>query len=124
MRFEVRAAYVMGVVLPALEVIRRRTHFDNIPAYIDDFLIGAFLLYAARSASLGKQNGPVLLVAAWAVFCGGLYNSFFGQLRNPATHDISGYSNALVVFIKGAIYLVAIGSLIMAVRSATPAKHG
>jgi hypothetical protein len=122
MRFEVIAAYVMGIALPVLEVIRRRTNFDDIPAYVDDFIIGAFLLYAARAVALQKPNGRVLLVAAWAALCGGLYGSFFGQLQGSS--DVSGFSNGLVVLIKGVLYLVAIGSLIMAVRSATPEKHG
>jgi len=69
-----------------------------------------------------KPSGRVLLVAAWAALCGGLYGSFFGQLQRSS--DVSGFSNGLVVLMKGALYLVAIGSLIMAVRSATSEKHG
>src|SRR5690242_6266160 len=117
MRFEVRAAYVMGIALPVLEVIRRRTNFDDIPAYIEDFFIGAFFLYAARAVTLQKPNGRVLLVAAWAALCGGPYGSFFGQLHESV--DVSGFSNALVIFTKGVFYLVAIGGLITALRSAT-----
>lgn len=71
MRLEVTSAYIMGIALPVLEVIRRRRNVDNIPAYIDDFLVGALLLYAARAVTLQKQNGRVLIVAAWAVLCGG-----------------------------------------------------
>ena len=81
MRFEVTSAYIMGITLPVLEVMRRRSNFDDIPAYIDDFLVGALLLYAARAVTLQKPSGPVLLVAAWAVLCGGLYGSIFGQLQ-------------------------------------------
>ena len=124
MRLEVTSAYFIGIALPVLEVMRRRSNFDNIPAYIDDFLVGALLLYAARAVTLKKQNGPVLLVAAWAVLCGGFYGSIFGQLQSSASQDVSGFSNAFVVLIKGVLYLVAIGSLIMAVRSVVPSKHG
>jgi hypothetical protein len=122
MRFEVTSAYVMGIMLPILEVIRRRTNFDDIPAYVDDFLIGAFLLYAARSVTLQKPSGRVLLVAAWAALCGGLYGSFFGQLQKST--DVSGFSNALVILVKGVLYVIAIASLIAAVRSAIPQKNG
>ena len=122
MRIEVRAAYVMGIALPVLEVIRRRTHFDDIPAYVDDFIIGAFLFYAARAVTRQKPSGRVLLVAAWAALCGGLYGSFFGQLHQSV--DVSDFSNGLVILVKGVLYLVAVGSLIMAVRSATSEKHG
>ena len=124
MRFEVTSAYIMGIALPVLEVMRRRSNFDDIPAYIDDFLVGALLLYAACAVTLQKPSGPVLLVAAWAVLCGGFYGSIFGQLQSSASQDVSGLSNAFVVLVKGVLYLVAIGSLIMAVRSAAPSRHG
>jgi hypothetical protein len=42
--FEVASAYVIGVLLPVSEAARRRTNFDDIPGYIDDFIIGALLL--------------------------------------------------------------------------------
>ena len=116
MRFEVRAAYVMGVTLPLLETIRRGTNFDNIPAYVDDYLIGAFLLFAARTVSLGRARGQVLLVAAWGVLCGGFYGSFFGQIHS-STPDVSGLANGLVILVKGGLYLVAIVALIRSVRS-------
>jgi hypothetical protein len=117
MRFELIAAYAMGVALPVLEVLRRRTNFETISGYVDDFIAGALLLYAARAASRGKPSGPVLLVAAWAILCGGLYNSFFYQVG--ASHDVSGLPNPTVVLIKGALYAVALIALVLSVRSAT-----
>ena len=117
MRFEVKAAFVMGVALPVMEIIRRRTNFDNIPGYLDDFLIGAFLLYAARAVARGYPKGKILLVAAWAMLCGGFYGSFFYQFRNTATVDVSGYSNGFVILVKGGLYLVAIAALICSIRS-------
>ena len=56
-RFEVAAAYVLGIALPVLEAARRRTNFDDIPAYIDDFLIGAILLWGALAVSRGVLRG-------------------------------------------------------------------
>ena len=64
MRFELAAAYAMGIALPLLEVLRRRTNFDTISGYVDDFIAGGLLLYAARAVSRRKPRGPVLLVAA------------------------------------------------------------
>jgi len=118
MRFELVAAYVMGVALPLLEVLRRRTNFDTISGYVDDFIAGGLLLYAARAVSRGKPRGQVLLVAAWAVLCGGLYGSFFSQLG--VARDVSGLPNALVVAIKGLLYAVALVGLVLSVRSAAP----
>ena len=78
MRFEHRAAYVMGVVLPLLETARRRTNFDTISGYVDDFIAGTLLLYAARAVSTGKPSGPAWLVAAWAA--NGIFLLFGGYL--------------------------------------------
>jgi hypothetical protein len=122
MRFELIAAYAMGIALPVLETLRRRTNFETISGYVDDFIAGALLLVAARAVSRQKPRGPVLLVAAWAILCGGLYNSFFYQLERTAPHDVSGLGNTTVVVIKGALYAVALVSLVLSVRSATRAR--
>ncbi len=122
MRFELVAAYVMGVALPVLEVLRRRTNFETISGYVDDFIAGGLLLYAARAVSRQKSSGPVLLVAAWAVLCGGLYGSFFHQLESSASQDVSGLANVTVVLIKGVLYAVALVGLVRSVRGAVPSK--
>ena len=118
MRFEVGAAYAMGVALPLLETLRRRTNFEHLHSYVDDFIAGALLLYAARAVTRREARGPVLLVLAWAVLCGGLYGSFFWQLSNDASHDVGGLPNAAVVAIKGVLYAIALTSLVLASRSA------
>lgn len=122
MRFELAAAYGMGVALPLLEVLRRGTNFSTISGYVDDFIAGALLLYAARAVSRQQPSGPVLLAAAWAVLCGGLYSSFFGQLESAASHDVSGLPSATVVLIKGALYAVALLGLVRSIRAAVPSK--
>ncbi len=119
MRFEHAAAYVMGIALPALEVMRRRTNVESVSSYVDDFIAGALLLYAARSVSRQQRSGPVLLVAAWAILCGGLYGSFFWQLERTLATDVSGLANTTVVLVKGALFGTAIVSLVLSVRSAT-----
>jgi hypothetical protein len=120
MRFELIAAYAMGVTLPLLEALRRRTNFETISGYVDDFIAGGLLLYAARAVSRKEPRGPVLLVAAWAVLCGGLYGSFFYQLESGASHDVSGLANSTVVLVKGALYAVALVGLALSVRAAAP----
>ena len=118
MRFELVAAYAMGIALPVLEMLRRRTNFETISGYVDDFIAGGLLLYAARAVSQQKPRGPALLVAAWAVLCGGLYNSFFYQLESGASHDVSGLANTTVVLVKGGLYAVALVALGLSVRAA------
>jgi uncharacterized membrane protein YeaQ/YmgE (transglycosylase-associated protein family) len=120
MRFEHAAAYAMGIGLPLLEALRRRTNFDTIAGYVDDFIAGALLLWAARAVSLRRPNAGLLLAAAWGVLCGGLYSSFFGQL--DAASDVSGLPNAIVVAVKGALYAVALVALWRSVQRAGAAS--
>lgn len=122
--FEHMASYAMGVALPVLEVARRRAHFAPISRYVDDFLIGALLLYAASLVSRGHPYGPASLVAAWGVLCGGLYYSFFGQLESTAATDVSGLANSTVIAIKGMIYGIALYALYRSVhRVSESRKH-
>ena len=118
MRFEVGAAYSMGIGLPLLEALRRRTNFEHFHSYVDDFIVGALLLYAAHAVTRGERYGSVLLAVAWAVLCGGLYGSFFWQLSSDATHDVGGLPNVTVVVIKGVLYAIALTGLVLASRSA------
>ncbi len=71
-----------------------------------------------RAASRGRPAGPVLLVAAWGVVCGGGYYSFFGQLESRAPLDVSGLPNGVVVLVKGLLLGVALASLGLSVRRA------
>jgi hypothetical protein len=114
--FEHTAAYVMGVALPVLEVARRRTDFSTVSGYLDDFIAGGLLLLAASLVSRGHPHGRAALVAAWGVLCGGLYNSFFGQLESGRSTDVSGLPSAAVVGVKGALYCVALYALYRSVR--------
>ncbi len=117
-RFEILAAYALGVFVPLGEVARLRTDFTSLTAYVDDFLIGGFLLGAARAAATRRPAGNALLVAAWGVFCGGLYYSFFGHIEHGPGTDISGLANSAVVGLKGALYVVGLVSLVLSVRAA------
>ncbi|MCB9898138.1 MAG: hypothetical protein H6825_09060 [Planctomycetes bacterium] len=117
--FEVLAARVLGVALPLLEVARRRTDFSDVPAYVDDFIAGAFLLWAARNVSRGRRHGRAQLAAAWGVLCGGLYSSVFGQLAVTSANDVSGLPNGVVVAIKLALAALAVACLLLTVHRTT-----
>ena len=119
MRFEHRTAYVMGFGLPVAEALRRGTRILPLSSYLDDFIIGVFLLAAARAVSQGRTSGNPLLVAAWSALCGSLYYSFFAQIEQGSNADVSGLPNALVIGIKGVIYAVALTALVRALRNAT-----
>ena len=117
MRFEVGAAYTMGVVLPVFEALRRRTNFENFHGYVDDFIAGGLLLYAAYAVTRDQRRGPVLLAVAWAVLCGGLYGSFFWQFTSTAALDVGGLPNMTMVIIKGVLWAISFAALVLSVRA-------
>ena len=114
-RFEVVAAYVLGALLPVLEVLRRRTNFEQFESYIDDFIAGGLLLFGAWAVSRRRPYGRALLAGAWGVLCGGFYGSFFAQIRAAEPLDVSGLPNTAVVLIKGVIFAVAIVAFVCSI---------
>lgn len=116
--FEIRAAWFLGIALPLAEAARRRTDFSDPAAYVDDFLLGGLLLWAAWAAGRGRAYGRGLLIAAWGVLCGAMYYSFFGQLTWTGPTDVSGLPHGLVIAVKGAILATAAACLVLAVRRA------
>src|SRR6185436_6597961 len=100
-----RLALVIGILLPIAELYRRRNQLTDptmIPAWFDDVLIGAFLLYGVWRTREGREDGRIFLAAAWAFMAGMAYGSFFGQLSELSNPDPSGASSIIVVAIKGA----------------------
>jgi hypothetical protein len=114
--FEVRAAWVLGIALPLLEVARRRTNFHPIASYIDDFLGGGLLLWAAMATRRQMSYGRALLCAVWGIICGGLYFSFFGQLELSNRTDVSGISSIYVLVIKGFLFVLCVLALVRSIR--------
>jgi hypothetical protein len=112
---EVRLAYALGIALPLLETLRRRTNFSPIAMYVDDYIAGILLVLAARAVTGGKPWGPAFLAGAWGILVGGIYGSFFSQLQNDADHDISGLRNWIVVAIKGVIFALAIACFFLSI---------
>jgi hypothetical protein len=87
-----------------------------VPGYIDDFIVGPLLLFAAYSAVRERPYSRALLAAAWGILCGGLWSSFFGQLYRTAPNDISGLPNSVVVCVKLMVYCIAIVALVLSIR--------
>jgi len=100
-----RLALVIGVLLPIAELYRRRNQLADVtmfPAWFDDILIGAFLLYGVWATRDGRESGRIFLATGWAFMAGMAYGSFFGQLSELSKPDQSGAPSIIVVAIKGA----------------------
>ena len=73
-----RLAWVFGVITPLAEVLRRwGTWWVNPPAFLDDVLIGGFLIAGAWATGNASTSGSrrSVLAAAWGFACGMAYSS-------------------------------------------------
>lgn len=90
------------------------------PAWFDDVLIGAFLLYGWWRTKSDSEAGRLPLAAAWAFMGGMAYGSFFAQLAEITTPDPSGASPFLIVAIKGAGLVLAPIAIWLTTRRTAP----
>ena len=121
MRFEIIAAFAMGVLLPVLETARRGiSHWAiNFTTMFEDYLAGALLLIGGWAAYRSKSWGPVFLVLSWAYFSGLMTSSFVGQLEETLRQSASEPNNLLVVVVKSLLWGVCVVSLVLSFRTAT-----
>ena len=119
MHFSRRLAIAAGLALPIVETVRRWPQLGDPaswPFWLDDWVIGGFLLYGVwRTRGVGPR-GVGTLAAAWAFACGMAYTSFFSQLAAIDQADPSGISSAIVVVIKGVMLVIAIAALVATLR--------
>ena len=58
------------ILLPLGETVRRWGHWDTWIFWIDDFIIGALLLFGAWAVRRRKEHGLRILAAGWGVAFG------------------------------------------------------
>lgn len=121
MRFEIVAAFTIGVLLPLLETARRGiSHWTiNFTTMFEDYVAGALLLIGGWAAYRSRPWGPVFLVLAWAAFSGLMTSSFVGQLEETLRQTASEPHNLLVVIVKFLLWSVCVVSLVLSFRTAT-----
>jgi hypothetical protein len=124
MRFEVIAAFVMGILLPLLETGRRGITYwaVDFTTMFEDYLAGALLLIGAWATYRMRSWGPVFLVLAWSSLLGLLGSSFWGQLEETLRHTASEPHNLLVVLVKFLLWITCVVSLILSFRRAINAR--
>jgi len=112
-------AIVIGIITPLAETIRRwHTWRDDPPAFFDDYILGAFLLYGAWRVGKDARSGQRFLAAGFAFMCGMVYYSFFGQLRDirMGVADPAPISSTSVAIIKGIGFVLGILGLACSLR--------
>jgi hypothetical protein len=121
-QFGRKLATVFGILIPAIEVVRRWHQLGDIaklPLWLDDFFIGGFLLLGTWKTRRDTEGGRPWLAAAVAFAAGMNYASFFSQLAALDAPDPSGLSSLTVVTIKGLLEVLAIVGLVVVLRPAS-----
>lgn len=120
MRFEVIAAFAIGVLLPVLETARRGiSHWAvNFTTMFEDYLAGGLLLVGGWAAYRSKSWGAVFLVLAWAYFSGLMTSSFVGQLEETLRQTATEPGNLVVLVVKFLLWSVCVTSLVLSFRTA------
>jgi len=103
-------ALVMGLFLPIAETVRRIKQILDLSQFLswfDDYILGAFLLWAAYMVFKNKKNAVAYLIAAWGFVIRALFLSFLGQLKRYQTNMIDPgiFSTTFVAFAKGLILI-------------------
>jgi hypothetical protein len=125
MRFEVFAAFAIGILLPVLETCRRGITYWSVDftTMFEDYVAGALLLIGAWAAHRRRVWGATFLVLAWAYLAGLLGSSFWSQLEETLRHTASEPNNLLVVVFKFFLWATTVVSLALSFRSATSARE-
>ena len=115
MRFEVTAAFAIGILLPALETCRRGISEWSVDftTMFTDYLAGALLLIGAWAAYRARPWGALLLVVAWAWVTGLMSGSFLDQLEGTIRSTITEPHNLLVLVVKFLLLSTAVVSLVL-----------
>ena len=114
-KFSRYLAILLGIITPIAETLRRWHQLNDLrnwPFWLDDFLLGGFLLYGAWRTRKDIASGQRYLAAAWGFACGMIYPSFFTQLTLLGQPDPSSIPSVWVAVIKGIGFALAIAALV------------
>ncbi len=122
-RFEVIAAFAIGILLPLLETCRRGiSHWSvDFTTMFEDYVGGALLLIGGWASYRARPWGALFLVLAWAYVTAMMGSSFWSQLEDTFRHTIAEPNNLLVVIVKFLLWGTSFVSLVL---SFPRALHG
>lgn len=120
MRFEVTAAFAIGILLPLLETCRRGiSHWAvDFTTMFEDYVGGGLLLIGGWASSRARPWGALFLVVAWAYVTGMMGGSFWYQLEDTFRGTIAEPNNLLVVIVKFLLWGTSVVSLVLSFKRA------
>lgn len=118
MRFEVTAAWTLGILLPILETYRRglghwRVEFTTM---FEDYLAALLLLAAAWAASGRHRSEKALLITAWAWLASLMTISFVDQVEVTLRGVDVEPQNTDVLVVKFVLLAVSVAALLRSFR--------
>ena len=121
MRFEVIAAFAIGILLPVLETCRRGiSHWSvSFTTMFEDYVAGALLLIGAWASYRARPWGGLFLVLAWAYVTGMMGGSFWSQLELTFRGVMTEPNNLLVVTVKFLLWGICVVSLVLSFQRAS-----
>ncbi|MBC7909818.1 MAG: hypothetical protein H7Y30_04915 [Pyrinomonadaceae bacterium] len=124
MRFEVVAAFVIGILLPLLETCRRGIGMWSVDftTMFEDYVAGALLLIGGWASVKARPWGALFLELAWAYVTGMMGGSFWYQLEDTFRSAAQEPHNLLVVIVKFLLWSACVVSLILSFRRALHAR--
>jgi hypothetical protein len=123
-RFEVTAAFTIGILLPVLETCRRGISYWSVEftTMFEDYVAGALLLIGGWASYQGRHGGAMFLVLAWAYVAGLMSSSFWSQLEETLRQTASEPHNLMVVIVKFLLWGICVVSLTLSFRRVACAR--
>jgi hypothetical protein len=110
LKFSRKLALATGPVLPILETIRRIRIGGDFVWWLDDYLIGLFLIGGALLARRNPDHGRIYLASAWGFTLGMGYVSFFSHLqRNNEIGAAQSYNGPVIGVVGVGMILATLG---------------
>src|SRR5262245_32254616 len=121
MRFEVTAAFFIGVLLPVLETVRRGLGYWSVEftTMFEDYVGGAMLLIAAWAAVRGLRWASPFLLVAWSAVTGMMTLSFVSQIEETVRGVDLEPNNGIVLCVKAMLFACCMYSLMLSFRRVT-----
>jgi len=120
MRFEIAAAYAIGILLPLLETCRRGLGHWTVSTMtmLEDYVGGGLLLFAAILSTRRVRTAPQWLLAAWAAVSAMMALSFFHHLEETIRGDATEPNNTAVLAVKSLLLATSLAALVLSFISA------
>jgi hypothetical protein len=120
MRYGVKAAVIMGILLPALETYRRgiSTWRINFTTMFEDYWAGLLLLACAWAVARRRPTGTLLLLASWGAVTGMILIATVGQIETTLRGTDLEARNTQVLVAKLLLLAFSTSGLVSTLRDA------